>query len=191
MESRNDMDWGQRPGRNRQSRRGPGGHGEGRGRRGGPDGPRGMAGMGGMGGRRRRGDIRPLLLAGLIEGPAYGYELMKRLEEKAEGRWRPSPGSVYPMLQQLEDEGLISSTEDGGRKTFVLTESGTAEADASALDRLAEGRGGAGNQLRTELAQLHLAVKQVGLTDNDELTDQAVAAVKTARQAIYRLLADA
>jgi DNA-binding PadR family transcriptional regulator len=147
--------------------------------------------MGGPGGRRRRGDIRPLLLAGLIDGPAYGYELMKRLEEKADGRWRPSPGSVYPMLQQLEDEGLISSTEDGGRKTFALTESGSAEADSSALDRLAEGRNGASSQLRTELGQLHLAVKQIGLAGNDELTEQAIAAVKTARQAIYRLLADA
>ena len=62
------------------------------------------------GGRMRRGDIRTAVLAILAEGPGHGYEVMQRLEEKTNGGWRPSPGSVYPTLQLLEDEGLARST---------------------------------------------------------------------------------
>src|SRR5262245_53094487 len=74
------------------------------------------------GGRMRRGDIRTSLLAILEEGPGHGYELIQRLEEKSDGAWRPSPGSVYPTLQMLEDEGLVRSVERDGRRIFGLTE---------------------------------------------------------------------
>src|SRR6478672_8126879 len=69
-------------------------------------------------GRMRRGDIRTAVLAVLAEEPGHGYEVMQRLEAKSEGAWRPSPGSVYPMLQQLEDEGLVQSTERDGKRVF-------------------------------------------------------------------------
>src|SRR5580658_9560567 len=112
-----------------------GGHrhrrGGGPGLRGGPGGfPFGGFGGGGYpsgppwrgGGRKaRRGDIRTAALLLLAEEPRNGYQIMQEVEERSEGAWRPSPGSVYPALQQLEDEGLIRSEEVDGRKLFRLT----------------------------------------------------------------------
>jgi DNA-binding PadR family transcriptional regulator len=87
--------------------------------------------------------VRGLLLAALLDGPAHGYELMRRLEGQAGGRWRPSPGSVYPLLQLLEDEGLVRGRDSEGRKVFELTERGRAQADAGQLrDLTAEPRPG-------------------------------------------------
>jgi len=168
--------------------------GRGRGPHGGPfGGPRGGGRGGGPRGGRRRGDIRRLLLAGLLDGPAHGYELMRRLEERAGGRWRPSPGSVYPMLQQLEDEGLVKGVEGEGRKAFELTEDGRAQADAAALDELdGDAEAEVGAQLRDELAQLHMAVRQIRTVGGDtEIAQAAAEAVKQARQTVYRLLAEA
>ena len=76
------------------------------------------------GGRMRRGDVRIFLMAALLTGPAHGYELMQRIEEQTEGRWKPSPGSVYPSLQLLEEEGLVRSSEETGRKVYELTTEG-------------------------------------------------------------------
>ncbi|MFL6053372.1 MAG: PadR family transcriptional regulator [Actinoallomurus sp.] len=103
--------------------------GRGRGRRGGPWGPP----FGPWGGpppwvegrsKARRGDVRAAILALLAEEPRNGYQLIRAIEEHSHGEWRPSPGAVYPALQQLTDEGLIEGTEDDGRKTFRLTETG-------------------------------------------------------------------
>src|SRR4051812_13481776 len=113
------------------SRKGRGGHG-----------PRGGHGFGGRefgfgpggpwgrGGRRaRRGDVRAALLLLLEEEPRNGYGLMQEIEDRSEGEWRPSPGSVYPALSQLEDEGLVRPREDAGRKAFELTDDGRAYVD--------------------------------------------------------------
>src|SRR5947209_448024 len=75
-------------------------------------------------GRARRGDVRLALLRLLAEEPRNGYQLMQAIEERSEGRWRPSPGSVYPTLAQLEDEGLIHSAETEGTRRFEITEAG-------------------------------------------------------------------
>ena len=80
------------------------------------------------GGRMRRGEIRTALLVVLAEAPGHGYEVMQRLEEKSGGVWRPSPGSVYPTLQLLEDEGLVRSTERDGKRFYELTDVGRADA---------------------------------------------------------------
>src|SRR5205807_4174943 len=74
--------------------------------------------------RRRRGDVRMALLMLLAEEPRNGYQLMQTIEERSDGSWRPSPGSVYPILSQLEDEGLVRATEREGAKLFELTEAG-------------------------------------------------------------------
>src|SRR6202030_3306187 len=79
----------------------------------------------GRGRKARRGDIRTAALLLLAEEPRNGYQIMQEVEERSDGVWRPSPGSVYPALQQLEDEGLIRSQESDGRKLFVLTDAGT------------------------------------------------------------------
>jgi DNA-binding PadR family transcriptional regulator len=131
-------------------------------------------------------------LAGLLDGPAHGYELMGRLEEHSGGRWRPSPGSVYPQLQQLQDEGLVRAVDHDGRKIYELTSEGEQQADRGALDQLANADNSAGShrELREELHQLQLAARQVGMAGEDNQVEQAVGIIRAARQSIYRLLAD-
>jgi DNA-binding PadR family transcriptional regulator len=140
----------------------------------------------------RRGDVRALLLAGLLEGPAHGYELMRRLEEQSGRRWRPSPGSVYPQLQQLQDEGLVRAADQEGRRIYALTTEGEQQADRGVLEQLAatDNAGGSHRQLRDELHQLQMAARQVGMAGDDAQVEQAVGVVRTARQSLYRLLAE-
>lgn len=153
---------------------------------------RSEGGRGGRGGRVGRGQVRDLLLAALVDGPAHGYELMSRLEERTGGRWRPSPGSVYPAMQMFEDQGLVSSREVEGRRVFELTDAGRAQADQSRLRDLAD-TGPAGTArlaLRDELAQLHGAVRQAGVSVKAEQLEQVTRIIRDARQAVYRLLAE-
>src|SRR3954470_9821328 len=105
-----------------------GGHGRrGGGRRGRPGPPWGFPGH--RGPRARRGDVRAALLVLLAEEPRNGYQLMQEIEQRSDGAWRPSPGSVYPALQQLEDEGLVTTaTRDGGR-VYELTDAGRTQVD--------------------------------------------------------------
>src|SRR3954463_4432982 len=74
--------------------------------------------------RVRRGDVRSAILALLDDRPMHGYEMITELDERTGGRWRPSAGSIYPTLQLLEDEGLVTAEEGGGRKFYSLTDSG-------------------------------------------------------------------
>lgn len=96
-------------------------------------GPRSRHGGGGHGGRGprrgffRQGEVRLALLSLLGDGPAHGYELMKRLEERSGGTYQASAGTIYPVLQQLEDEGLIRAQDDDGKKVYHLTDAGRDE----------------------------------------------------------------
>lgn len=86
--------------------------------------------MRGFGPRRTgQGDVRAAILALLSERPMHGYQLIQEIGQRTGGLWRPSPGSVYPALQQLEDEGLIVIDKDEGRKVARLTEAGSAHAE--------------------------------------------------------------
>src|SRR3954451_12608677 len=115
---------------------GRGGHGRG-GRRGRPPfGPPFGRGMRWGGPARRRG-VTGALLVLLAEEPRNGYGLMQEIEHRSGGGWRPSPGSVYPALQQLEDEGLVRGAESGGRKQYELTDEGRAYVEEH-RDTLAE-----------------------------------------------------
>jgi DNA-binding PadR family transcriptional regulator len=147
-------------------------------------------------GRMRRGEIRSALLAVLTESPGHGYEVMQRLEEKSAGAWRPSPGSVYPTLQMLEDEGLVRSAERDGKRVFEITDEGR---DESA--RRSEEAGGppwaiAGRanspvgQLRESVMQVHLAARQVAHAGDEDQLRHAVEIVRDARKQLYRLLAE-
>ena len=80
----------------------------------------------------RGGEVRLALLSLLEEGPAHGYELMKRLEERSGGMYKASAGTVYPVLQQLEDEGLVRSREDEGKRVYELTDQGREELEEHA-----------------------------------------------------------
>ncbi|NUW30935.1 helix-turn-helix transcriptional regulator [Nonomuraea sp. SMC257] len=90
----------------------------------GPGGPFGHRGWGGRGRKAKRGDVRAAILALLSEEPRNGYQIIQEIAERSEGGWKPSPGAVYPALQQLTDEGLVVAEENEGRKTFRLTEAG-------------------------------------------------------------------
>lgn len=152
------------------------------------------------GGRRgpgaRRGAIRAAALLVLADGPLNGYQLMQELEARSGGVWRPSPGSVYPTLAQLEDEGLIEAVEDGGRKLWSLTDAGT-----SHLDERREQFGtpwapetgeGADELRRLRHAQraLKVAAEQVGHTGTSEQLTAAREVLEEARRGLYRVLAE-
>lgn len=140
----------------------------------------------------RRGDVRLALLIALLDRPAHGYELIQSIEDKAEGRWRPSPGAVYPALQLLVDQELITSSEHDGKRVFELTDAGRTEA----TERVAthgypwDDSKSEHGDLRLAVRDLHLAAKQVGMTGTPEMVAQAVAIVSDARKSLYRLLAE-
>ena len=148
----------------------------------------------GPGGRRRmrRGDIRTAVLAVLAEQPRHGYEVIQALEEKTKRAWSPSPGSIYPILQMLEDEGLARSTERDGKRVYELTEAGKAEA----TERIEEAGGppwadaGKIGSLRGAVMQLHEAARQVGGAGSREQVERAVQIVTDARKQLYRILAE-
>jgi len=173
---------------------GPGGGPEGRG---GPFGP-GFGGPGhrGRGGRRaRRGDIRSAILLLLAEEPRNGYGLMQEIEERSGGVWRPSPGSVYPALSQLEDEGLVRAIDEGGRKAFTLTDEGTAHVEANRerfgtpWETVGEGASDELQELRRSAQALAIAAMQVAQTGSRDQLGEAKAILEEARRRLYRLLA--
>jgi DNA-binding PadR family transcriptional regulator len=184
-------------------RHGGGGHGPGHGFGPGPFGPGGFGafgfgrgfGPGGRGKRARRGDVRAAVLLLLEEEPRNGYQLMQELEERSGGVWRPSPGSIYPALAQLEDEGLVRSDESAGRRAFELTDEGRAyiEENREALGVPWEAVGGDVPeglfQLRQLMMQLGMATMQVAQAGDEAQTAEARKVLEEARRALYRILA--
>jgi DNA-binding PadR family transcriptional regulator len=174
-------------------RGGPRGPGHDRGPRGGGRGRWGGE-RGGWGGGRRmgRGDIRRAILSALQAGPAHGYAVMRRLEEMSGGLWRPSPGSVYPHLQMLEDEGMVTSSEIDGTRVFQLTETGTAEVAAdSPLPWQATGEGDDQiRNLRLAVTQLMSAAKQLSGAGENAQVERGTAVVQKARKELYQILAE-
>jgi len=73
-----------------------------------------------------RGDLKFVILRLISKCPMHGYEVMKALEKESKGYYRPSPGSVYPTLQMLEDEGYVTVEEQEGKKIYTITDEGTA-----------------------------------------------------------------
>jgi DNA-binding PadR family transcriptional regulator len=148
------------------------------------------------GGRMRRGEIRWAVLAALVDGPGHGYEIMQRLEDKSDNAWRPSPGSVYPTLQMLEDEGLVRSSERDGKRVFALTDVGRAESErrteeAGGPPWAISGRSNTPfGQLREAVMQVHVAARQIMHAGDDTQVERAAEIVRDARKQLYRLLAD-
>jgi DNA-binding PadR family transcriptional regulator len=141
----------------------------------------------------RRGNIRRALLRALEDGPTHGYEIIRRLEERSGGLWRPSAGSVYPTLQLLEEQGLLTSHDDGGKRVYELTDEGRAEAEGQGgtmpWDSV-EGVGSGRHALRGAVMQLQLAARQVALAGDEARVERAFAVLKEARQKLYQLLAE-
>ena len=162
---------------------GPFGRGGGRGH-----GPRGR-------GRARRGDVRLALLRLLAEQPANGYQLMQTIEERSDGRWRPSPGSVYPTLAQLEDEGLIRSAESDGSRRFEITDAGREHLETRAEEpepwKPADEEGeNAITELAPLVIQIGKAAWQVATVGDDAQRARATEVLGETRRALYRILAE-
>lgn len=143
--------------------------------------------------RMGRGDVRIAVLALLLEKPMHGYQIIQEIEERSGGQWKPSAGSVYPTLQLLADEGLISAEEAGGRKTYALTDAGHIEAEAAAEKSApwdAAPKGGArATALPKAGMELAQAAAQVARTGTPEQVEQAVDVLNEARRRLYALLA--
>ena len=141
----------------------------------------------------RRGEVRPLILTLLQQKPMHGYEVIQELEAQSGGRWRPSAGSVYPTLQLLADEGLVTSEEVDGRRTYTLTDAGRAAASASGLrspwtqEEEDEDRE---PDIRRLAVQLAAAVIQVQKMGSPRARREATGILTDARRQMYRLLAD-
>jgi DNA-binding PadR family transcriptional regulator len=174
------------------------------GHRGGPSsGPRGFGPgrgfpFGGFdfgGGRRAgRGDIRAAILALLNEEPMHGYQIMQELESRTGGAWRVSPGSVYPTLQQLEDEGLVRAQEQEGRRVYRLTDDGQRVAADRAEEFATLWEGIAPSEDDTQLGdlifQVGAAFVQVARTGTAEQMAEARKVLARTRGDLYRILGD-
>ncbi len=157
----------------------------------------GMRGWGG--GRRRRmhrGDVRAALLVLLEDGPQTGYGLMEEIERRSEGAWRPSPGSVYPTLKQLEDEELVQAEAGQGRTPFTLTAAGKAYVEENREQlgepwaKSDEGVGEGRLELRGLLAQIAAATYQVAAAADEGQVARAKELLAETRRGLYRILAD-
>jgi DNA-binding PadR family transcriptional regulator len=158
--------------------------------------PHGRGSRGGRSrGRRNRGDVRAALLALLAERPMHGYEMIQELDNRTGGIWRPSPGSVYPTLQLLEDEGLITSEASEGRKRFTLTDAGREEAakvtetppwaqyaDDDTLSAV--------HEFRKASFGVMNALGQVGISGSDEQRARALEVLADTRRKLYAILAE-
>jgi DNA-binding PadR family transcriptional regulator len=145
-------------------------------------------------GRMAKGDVRAAVLTLLAEQPMHGYQIIHEIEERSDGSWKPSPGSVYPTLQLLADEGLITATESAGKKTYSLTETGRAEVDASEgkpapweSSATQDPRTGALPKAGMKLAQ---AAAQVGRSGSPAQVQHAVEVLDEARRKLYSILAE-
>jgi DNA-binding PadR family transcriptional regulator len=169
----------------------------------GPHGDYGRGGWGppfgggprGRGRRARRGDIRTAALLLLAEEPRNGYQIMQEVQERSGGLWSPSPGSVYPALAQLEDEGLIRTQEEDGHKLFVLTDAGKALVDERGADRPAPweqqgGDSGEAHELGKLIRDVAFAFTQVVRTGSPGQLVSAREVLANTRRDLYRILAD-
>ena len=167
-----------------------------------PPGPHGHGGWGGGRGGRGRGrgrrpNVRGAVLALLTERPMHGYEMIQEIDSRTGGAWRPSPGSIYPTLQLLEDEGVIEASTDsstGGRKRFGLTDAGREEAAAAAQTppwaEFAENTVNSWHDIRDAGAQAMNALRQVMMTGTDDQRERAAQVLDETRRKLYAILAE-
>jgi DNA-binding PadR family transcriptional regulator len=143
--------------------------------------------------RAGKGEVRAAVLALLAERPMHGYQIIREIEERSGGSWKPSAGSVYPTLQLLADEGSIRAEESNGRKIYSLTDAGREEAadhhGSAPWDPAADTAGAGIASLPKAGIELAQAAAQVGRTGSPEQVQQAVAVLDEARRRLYAILA--
>jgi DNA-binding PadR family transcriptional regulator len=180
-------------GRGRGRGKGRGGFGPGFGRHGfGP----GFGGpMFGRGPRVGRGDVRAAIIALLAEEPMHGYQIITELTERSGGVWQPSPGSVYPTLQAMEDQGLVTVDTSGGRRVFSLTDEGRAAAEAAGdgpapWEDVARSANRSLVDLRGLMSEVGAAIMQVGRAGSDSQIKAVADILTDTRRRIYLILAE-
>jgi DNA-binding PadR family transcriptional regulator len=142
-----------------------------------------------------RGDVRAAILALLREGPRNGYQIMSEIEERSGGAWRPSPGAVYPALQQLADEGLIAGEESAGRRTFSLTDAGrqhveeNPERARAAWEAMAPDEPGEVPGLFVQAARLGGSIVQLAHAGTPGQVHAAEQLLEETRRKMYQILA--
>jgi len=181
---------------------GPGGGfgGEGFGPGGGPFFKMRFGGPGGMGGprgrRMRRGNVRAAILLLLEEEPRNGYQVMQEIEQRSEGAWRPSPGSVYPAFQLLADEGLIRGESRDGGNVFELTDAGRSYVEenreqlGNPWQQAGEGMPEGVREVAHLMMQVAMAGKQVARHGSETQRAEAAKVLAEARRSLYRILAE-
>jgi DNA-binding PadR family transcriptional regulator len=149
--------------------------------------------------RARKGDVRAAILDLFAEeeGRAWnGYQLIQEIPARTDGAWRPSAGSVYPALQQLEDEGLIAPQGAGRRRVFTLTDAGRTYVEAHADELRSSWDAAAGMtdddaiEFRNLIRQVMMAVMEVRRAGSAEQVAQARAVLAQARKSLYLILAE-
>ena len=144
----------------------------------------------------RKGDVRAASLALLAEGPRNGYQIIQEIAERSGGLWKPSSGSVYPALQQLEDEGLVETDTQEGKRTFRLTENGRTYVEAhkaelgTPWDAVTADMDDSSAQIHTLLGQVAMAVIQVSQAASPAQLQQARQVLIDARRSLYQILAE-
>jgi len=151
--------------------------------------------MFGRGPKVGRGDVRAATIALLAEEPMHGYQIITELTERSGGVWRPSPGSVYPTLQALEDQGLVTADKSEGRRVFSLTDDGRAEADAAGdgpapWEDAARGADRSLVDLRGLMFEVGAAIMQVGRAGSEQQIKAVGEILTDTRRKIYLVLAD-
>jgi DNA-binding PadR family transcriptional regulator len=141
--------------------------------------------------------VRTAALLLLAEGPLNGYQIMQEIEKRSNGIWRPSPGSVYPALSQLVDEGLIrGEDEQGDRRSYLLTDAGRThleqrrDTDAAPWDQMADAGEGGPGALFGEMRRLGMAVGQIGHLGDPRQVKKARTILAEARRSLYAVLAE-
>ena len=148
----------------------------------------------------RRGDVRSAILDVLAGGPMNGYQVIQQIAERSNGLWKPSPGSVYPTIQQLEDEGLVEGTSPEGRRLLQLTEAGRAHVadhaeelaqtwrpfDEAQADQSTE----QSSDLKPVIGQVMGAEWQEITTGTRQQQAEAAEILSETRRRLYTLLAD-
>ena len=146
--------------------------------------------------RARRGDVRAAALLLLAEGPRNGYQLMQEIESRSNGMWRPSAGSIYPALAQLEDEGLVRGEEKDGKRTFVLTDEGRAHVDerrtelGAPWEQIADAVDDDVAALFGEIKRVAMAAAQIGHAGSRTQVAEARKLLAETRRSLYAFLAD-
>jgi DNA-binding PadR family transcriptional regulator len=146
--------------------------------------------------KARRGDVRAAILAVLAEQPMNGYQIIQEIAERSGGVWKPSPGSIYPTLQQLEDEGLVTADAEVGRRTFTLTDEGRAYVAEHADEVSApwEAMSAPGeddeNGLKPLLGQVATAMWQILAAGTPDQQARAKEALADLRRKLYGILAE-